>query len=283
MTTDVDQNITVDLSGQVALVTGGGRGLGRAFALGLAKAGAKIAVTARTDTAVAQTVEMIARAGGQALGVPGDVCAPDAVVEIVKTAESKLGPVDILVNNAGVMGPVGYDWNVDAGDWWRTFEINVRGAFLCARAVLPGMLARRRGRIVNISSGAAFNRFPQMAVYCASKAALTQWTHCLARETQGQGVVVLAFAPGFVRTPATEFLTGSPEVAKETGDFFRAFLDERRDTPITRSTQMLLFLVSGRADALSGRFIHVRDDEEALVRRTDEIRQDNLHVLTVRT
>src|SRR5262249_741183 len=227
--------------------------------------------------------EMIARAGGQALAVPGDVCAPDAVVEIVKTAESELGPVDILVNNAGVLGPVGYDWNVDAGDWWRTFEINVRGAFLYARAVLPGMLARRRGRLVNISSGAAFNRFPQMAVYCASKAALTQWTHCLARETQGQGVVVLAFAPGFVRTPATEYLTGSPEVAKETGDFFRAFLDERRDTPIARSTHMLLFLVSARADALSGRFIHATDAEEALVRRTDEIRQENLHVLTVRT
>jgi NAD(P)-dependent dehydrogenase (short-subunit alcohol dehydrogenase family) len=283
MATDLGDPINVDLSGQVGLVTGGGRGLGRAFALGLAKAGARIAVTARTATAVAETVEMVRRAGGKALGIPGDVCDPGAVAEIVETVESKLGPLDILVNNAGVTGPVGYDWNVDPDDWWRTFEINVRGAFLCARAVLPGMLARRRGRIVNISSGAAFNRLPQMAVYCASKAALTQWTHCLARETQAHGVVVLAFAPGFVRTPATEYLTRSPEVAKETGDFFRAFLDENRDTPVARSTQMLLFLVSGRADALSGRFIHAKDDENALVRRTDEIRRDNLHVPTVRT
>jgi NAD(P)-dependent dehydrogenase (short-subunit alcohol dehydrogenase family) len=159
----------------------------------------------------------------------------------------------------------------------------VRGAFLCARAVLPGMLARRRGRIGNISSEAAFTRLPQIAVYRASKAALTQWTHCLARETQAQGVVVLAFAPGFVRTPATEYLTRSADVAKETRDFFRASLDERRDTPIALSTRMLLFLVSGRADALSGRFIHVKGDEEALVRRADEIRRDNFHVLTVRT
>jgi 3-oxoacyl-[acyl-carrier protein] reductase len=145
------------------------------------------------------------------------------------------------------------------------------------------MLARRRGRIVNISSGAAFNRLPQTAVYCATKAALTQWTNCLARETQAQGVLVLAFAPGFVRTPTTEHLTGSSEVPKETGDFFRAFLNEERDTLIARSTQMLLFLVSGRADALSGRFIHAKDDDGALMRRADEIRRDNLHVLAVRT
>jgi NAD(P)-dependent dehydrogenase (short-subunit alcohol dehydrogenase family) len=240
-------------------------------------------VTARINAAVAETVKMVERGGGRALGIPGDVSEPDAVAEMVKTAESKLGPLDILVNNAGVMGPVGYDWNVNAEDWWRTFEINMRGPFLCARAVLPGMLARRRGRIVNISSGAAFNRLPQMAVYCATKAALTQWTNCLARETQSQGVVILAFAPGFVRTPATEHLTGSSEVPKETRDFFRAFLNEGRDTPIARSTQMLLFLVSGRADPLSGRFIHARDDEEALVRRADEIQRDNLHVLAVRT
>lgn len=273
----------VDLTGQVALVTGGGRGLGRAFSLALAKAGARVAVTARTAAPLSETVELIEGAGGRALAIPGDVAEPDAVAHVVGMAESQLGSVDILVNNAGVMGPVGYDWNVDAEGWWRTFEINMRGPFLCTRAVLPGMLRRRRGRIVNISSGAAFNRLPQMAGYCATKAALTQWTHCLARETQGHGVVVLAFAPGFVRTPMTEELTRSSDVPKETGDFFRAFLNDGRDTPIARSVQMLLFLVSGRADALSGRFIHAKDDEEALVRRSEDIRRDNSHVLTVRT
>jgi|SRR5262249_35173164 len=108
-----------------------------------------------------------------------------------------------------------------------------------------------------------------MAVYCATKAALTHWTNCLARETQAQGVVVFANAPGFVRTPATEYLTGSADVPNETGDYFRAFLNERRDTPMARSAQLLLFLVSGRADALSGRFIDAKDEEEALVRRCE--------------
>ena len=272
----------VDLTGQVALVTGGGRGLGRAFALALARAGARVAVTARTAEDVAETVEMIERAGGGALAVPGDVSVPDAVTRVVRGVESQLGQIDILVNNAGVMGPAGHDWNVDPEDWWRTFEINMRGPFLCTRAVLPGMITRRRGRIVNISSGGAVRRFPQMAAYCATKAALTHWTNCLAREFETHRVVVLAFAPGFVRTPMGEHVTGS-EVPEETRDFFRAIVNEGRDTPIARSAQKLLFLVSGRADALSGRFIHARDDEEALARRAEEIRRDNLHVLAVRT
>lgn len=226
---------------------------------------------------------MIQRAGGQALAIPGDLAESGVAAHAVRTTESTLGPIDILVNNAGVTGPVGHDWNVDPEAWWRTFEVNVRGPFLCARAVLPGMLARRRGRIVNVSSGAAFNHMPQMGVYCASKAALTQWTNSLARELQGRGVVALAFAPGFVRTPMAQYLTESPEVPKEARDYFRAFLDERRDTPIERSVEMLLFLVSGRADPLSGRFIHVKDDEAALVRRTQEVLRDNLHVLALRT
>ena len=272
----------VDLTGQVALVTGGGRGLGRAFALALARAGARVAVTARTAEDVAETVEMIERAGGGGLAVPGDVSVPDAVTRVVRGVESQLGQIDILVNNAGVMGPAGHDWNVDPENWWRTFEINMRGPFLCTRAVLPGMITRRRGRIVNISSGGAVRRFPQMAAYCATKAALTHWTNCLAREIETHRVVVLAFAPGFVRTPMGERVTGS-EVPEETRDYFRAIVNEGRDTPIARSAQKLLFLVSGRADALSGRFIHVRDDEEALARRAEEIRRDNLHVLAVRT
>jgi NAD(P)-dependent dehydrogenase (short-subunit alcohol dehydrogenase family) len=273
---------TVDLNGQVALVTGGGAGLGRAFALALASAGAAVAVAGRNAGPLAETVAMIEHAGGQAQSVPGDVATSATVASVVSTTESRLGPIDILVNNAGVTGPLGYDWDVDPDDWWRTFEVNMRGPFLCARAVLAGMVKRQRGRIVNISGGAAANHLPQMAVYCATKAALTQWTTGLAAELQGRGVSVFAFAPGFVRTPMVERLTASAGVPKPTGDFFRGFLDTGLDTPITRSTQVLLFLVSGRADALSGRFIHVRHDEQALAERAEEIRRDNLHVLSIR-
>jgi NAD(P)-dependent dehydrogenase (short-subunit alcohol dehydrogenase family) len=273
----------VDLTGQVALVTGGGKGLGRAFAIALATAGAQVAVTARTAASLAETVEMVARAGGRALAVPGDVTTPEAVAHVVSTVESQLGPVDILVNNAGDLGPIGYDWGVDPETWWRTFEVNVRGPFLYARAVLPGMVARQRGRIVNISSGVAFNRNPQMGAYSATKAAVTQWTKILAEDTKAHGIAVFAFHPGVVRTSMVARLTASPDVPREVGDRFRAFLSQGQDTPIERSAQMLLFLVSGRADALSGRFIRAQDNEEELVRRVEEIRRDDLHILTLRT
>jgi NAD(P)-dependent dehydrogenase (short-subunit alcohol dehydrogenase family) len=272
----------VDLTGHVALVTGGGRGLGRAFAIALAKAGAHVAVTARTAEPLAETVEMVERAGGRALAIPGDVSAPDAVAHVVRTAESQLGMVDILVNNAGAVGPLGYDWEVDLEDWWRTFEINVRGPFLYARAVLPGMVKRQRGRIVNISTGAGFGRLPQMDAYCATKAALTQWTKCLAADIQAHGVTVFAFQPGMVRTSMLDYLT-SPDVPNAVQALFHSLLSQGRDVPIERSAQMLLFLVSGKADALSGRFIRAQDNEEELVRRAEEIRRDDLHVVTLRT
>jgi NAD(P)-dependent dehydrogenase (short-subunit alcohol dehydrogenase family) len=276
----------IDLTGQVALVTGGSQGLGRAFALALAAAGAQVAVMARTAAPLAETVQLIERAGGRALAIPGDVSVPDAVMHVVTTAEQQLGPVDLLVNNAGwhVPGSLGYDWEVDPEGWWHTFEINLRGPFLCARAVLPGMIKRKRGKIVNISSGAAVNANPLMDALSVSKAALTHWTRCLAAGTRQHGIAVFAFAPGSVRTPGREYLATAPEVPKEIGDRFRAGFSRGEDIPIERSAQMLLFLVSGRADALSGRYINAnQDNEEELVRRAEEIQREDLHILTLRT
>jgi NAD(P)-dependent dehydrogenase (short-subunit alcohol dehydrogenase family) len=275
----------VDLTGQVALVTGGGRGLGRAFALSLAAAGAKVAVMARTEAQLAETVQLIERAGGCARAIPGDVSVPDEVAHVVTTTEQQLGPVDILVNNAGfhVPGSLGYDWEVDPEGWWHTFEINLRGPFLCARAVLPGMIKRKRGRIVNISSGAV-NANPIMDALSVSKVALTHWTRCLAAATKEHGIAVFAFAPGSVRTPGREYLATSPEVPKEIGDRFRAGFSRGEDIPIERPAQMLLFLVSGRADVLSGRYMNAnRDNEDDLVRRAEEIQRDDLHILALRT
>jgi NAD(P)-dependent dehydrogenase (short-subunit alcohol dehydrogenase family) len=273
----------IDLAGQVALVTGAGGGLGRAFALALARAGAQVALTARTTESLAETAELVERGGGRALAIPSDVTAPHDVTRVVSTAESQLGPIDILVNNAGVMGPVGYDWRAEPEDWWRTFEVNVLGSFRCAREVLAGMVARQRGRIVNISSGAAFNRLPRMTAYCATKAAVAQWTKILAEDTRAHGISVFAFHPGVVRTSMVMSLIESPDVLKELRDRFRSLLDQGRDTPIERCAQMLLFLVSGRADALSGRFIRSEDNEDELMRRKEEIQRDDLHTITLRT
>jgi NAD(P)-dependent dehydrogenase (short-subunit alcohol dehydrogenase family) len=277
-------NSHVDLTGQVALVTGGGDGLGRAFALALARAGARVALTARRAEPLTETAELVERGGGRALAIPGDVTAPEAVTRVVSTAEAQLGPIDILVNNAGVLGPLGYDWQVDPEDWWRTFEVNMLGAFRCTREVLASMVTRRRGRIVNISSGAGFSRLPQMGAYCATKAALTQWTKTLAADTRARGIAVFAFHPGFVSsTPMGASMT-SPNAPREVRETFLGLLSQGRETPIERCARMLLFLVSGRADALSGRFICAKDDDASvLVDRAEDIQKNDLHTVTLRT
>jgi NAD(P)-dependent dehydrogenase (short-subunit alcohol dehydrogenase family) len=142
------------LSGQVAIVTGGGRGIGRLVAEALAGAGAAVAVTARSEDELTETVTSITRSRGTALALPGDVSDPRAATRALREVERQLGPVDLLVNNAGISGPIGPVWEVDADEWWRTFEVNLEGVFLFAHAVLPGMVARRRGRVVNMSSNA---------------------------------------------------------------------------------------------------------------------------------
>lgn len=281
MSTDAHEP-QANLSGQTALVTGASGGLGRAFALALAEAGARVAVTARTAGALAETADMVKRAGGDALAIPGDVAASDDVARVVRTVESQLGPIDILINNAGVVGPLGYDWQVDPNDWWRTFEINLQGPFRCARAVVPSMITRKRGRIINVSSGAGFSRLPQMGAYCASKAALTQWTKTLAEDIKAHGIVVFAFGPGFVSTTPMGARATASDTPKALTDLFQALLSQGRAVPIERCARMLLFLVSGRADALSGRFIRAQDDERDLVVRAAEIQRDDLHTVTLR-
>jgi NAD(P)-dependent dehydrogenase (short-subunit alcohol dehydrogenase family) len=142
------------LSGQVALVTGGGRGLGREVAHHLAAEGARVALAARSSDQVHATVESVQGTGGQAAGFAIDISDPTAVRAMMTAVESDFGTVDLLINNAAVIAPLGPAWEVDVEEWWRVFEINVYGAFVCAHAVLPAMISRGRGRIVNVSSGA---------------------------------------------------------------------------------------------------------------------------------
>jgi NAD(P)-dependent dehydrogenase (short-subunit alcohol dehydrogenase family) len=273
----------IDLSGQVALVTGGGRGLGRAFAQALARAGAAVSVIARSEDQLAETVRLIQGAGGRAIAIPADVTDRDAVEGAVATIERRLGSVDLLANNAGVYAPVGPAWEVDPDRWWRTIEVNLLGPFLCARAVLPGMVARRRGRIINISSGAAAVQYPYGSAYGISKAALTFMTNSLAAETKGYGVSVFSYVPGTVRTAMSEHLAESPEVHRWIGYRFRKKFEEGSDTPVEEAVRVFMILASGRADALSGRHISVSDDVAELVRRVEEIEKNDLYTLRLRT
>jgi NAD(P)-dependent dehydrogenase (short-subunit alcohol dehydrogenase family) len=194
----------IDLGGQVAIVTGGGRGIGRVMALALAQAGTAIAVVARSEDQLTETVAHIEGAGGSAIALPADVTDQQAVERMVAETERQLGPVDLLVNNAGGAGQVGPLWEVEPDEWWRCVEVNLRGPFLCARAVVPGMIARQRGRVIITSSLAATAPWPYMSAYAISKAAVTRLGENLAVETQAHGISVFAVHPGSVRTAAWE-------------------------------------------------------------------------------
>jgi NAD(P)-dependent dehydrogenase (short-subunit alcohol dehydrogenase family) len=275
-----------DLSGRVAIVTGGGRGIGRLVAEALAAAGAAVAVTARSEDQLAETVASITGAGGTAIALPGDVSDPESVTETVRQVEWQFGPIDLLINNAGISGPVGPVWEVDAGEWWRTFGVNLQGVFLFAHAVLPGMVARRSGRIINVSSNAGAFRWPLVSAYAVSKAAVIKFTENVARETKNYGVKVFAIHPGLLpigmTTAALEgtFPSESPE--GRLSSWTRQQIDEGYGASPESAVELVLLLSSGEADSLSGCYLTVHDDLPAIIGQAQEVRADDLYTLQIR-
>jgi NAD(P)-dependent dehydrogenase (short-subunit alcohol dehydrogenase family) len=217
-------------------------------------------VAGRTE---ARVQRVAAEIGGHAL--TGDVSQEDDVAGWFE----RIGPVDVLVNNAGVSGPtVAFD-EEDLESWWRVFEINVRGVLLCSRAATPEMLARGRGRIVNVASGAAY--LPPggalSTAYGPSKAAVHRFSELLAAQLAPRGVFVFSISPGLVRTAMTESHLG----------------DDAPWTPPECAPELVLALASGEFDALAGRYLHAEHDPPDLLReRIDQIKADDLNAIRLR-
>jgi 3-oxoacyl-[acyl-carrier protein] reductase len=248
------------LSG-VALVTGGGRGIGAGIARELAGAGMRVAVTGRT----AEQVQDVADETG-GLALIGDVSRGDDVDAWVDRVETELGPIALLAANAGIGNAESSTWEAPVESWWRVFEVNVLGVHLCCRAVIPAMLERGRGRIVITGSGAAYLPGIRRTAYPASKAAVCRYGEALAGELAGR-IPVFFFSPGLVRTAMTE----------------RSFPEDAPWTPPELAPRLVRVLASGRADALAGRYLHAEhDDIGDLIRRADEVDASDLNAIRLR-
>jgi NAD(P)-dependent dehydrogenase (short-subunit alcohol dehydrogenase family) len=246
------------MDGQVALITGGGRGIGAGIARELADAGMKVAVSARTRDQVDAVANEI---GG--LAVVADVSKQADVEAMVAEVERELGPLDLLVNNAGIAHWGDKHWEDDPEDWWHVFEINVLGPYLVSRAVIPGMIERGRGRIVNTGSGSGYLPGQATTAYGGSKAALYRIGEGLSQQLEPYGIAVFTFSPGLVKTE----MTGG-------------FGDDMPWTPPELAPRLVRVLASGRADKLAGRYLHAEhDDIEDLIRRADEIVEQDLNAI----
>ncbi len=245
------------LQDKVAIVTGSSRGLGRALALGLAREGANLVVTSRTPSAADRVAWEIEAMGSQALAVHLDVSDERSVAGMVKETLQRFGKIDILVNNAGIVTPFREVVELPVEEWDQTFGTNSRGTFLCSKLVLPGMIERRYGKIINVAAGVLDERVHVgLSAYCASKAAVINFSRQLAAEVRSYGINVNAIDPGAVKTSMAEQFHASEQanqwlMKQQTVDEERRFRSPEEVVPI------LVFLASDDSAAMSGRFLQV--------------------------
>jgi 3-hydroxybutyrate dehydrogenase len=244
-----------------AVVTGGGRGIGREVALDLAAAGARVAVAARTLAEVESTAELIRARGGTAVAIRADVSRAEDVRALFREARSELGPVDVLVSGAGI-APTAPLVKTSDEDWQQALQTNLSGPFYCLREALPSMAERGWGRVVNVASIAARTGAPYISAYAASKHGLLGLTRCAALEVATRGVTVNAVCPGYVDTPMVD--AGIARVVEKTGitaEQARRHLEEtspqKRIFTVQEVSALVLFLCGEAARGINGQALTI--------------------------
>lgn len=271
----------MELRNKVSIITGGGRGIGRAIAVAYAKEGSQLVLISRTVSELEATkreIESFLDLGVEIL--PGDVSQFKQVEELVNFTLAKFSTIDVLVNCAGVQGPIGLALDNDAEKWLRAVHINLYGTFLCTRAVLPTMMKNQKGKIINFSGGGAVSPHPRFSAYSASKAAVVRLTETLAEEVKDYNIDINAIAPGAVNTRMLDEVLEAGEVAGK--DFIAKAIKQKEEggTPPERAAELALFLASSKSDGLTGRLVSaVWDNWRKIPQHWGEIMTSDIYTL----
>jgi len=245
----------MELEGRRALVTGGGRGIGRSIALALAREGARVGLLARSGEELEEVAGEIEGFGGSAWTGTADVARPEEVRVAIGELLGVWNGIDLLVNNAGIQGPIGPVHEVPVEEWIHAIQVNLIGCYLCTRLVLPGMIERRQGKIVNLSGGGAVSPRPRYSAYGVAKAGVVRLTESLAAEVAEYGIDVNAVAPGAVNTKMLEETLAAGEAAGGQEQAVAKKQLESGGTDPALPASLVVYLASSRSDGLSGRLI----------------------------
>lgn len=251
------------LSGQSAVITGAGRGFGRAIAERLAGEGAAVALVSRSQEQLDEVADGIRANGGTAVAIAADLFQPADIAAACAKAKAELGQISLLVSNAGVPGPFGPVWDSDPEEWWKSQSLHIRAPYLLMQNLMPDMIARKQGRVICISALASVNELPFLSAYSVGKAALNKLVAMAAAESAEHNVQVFAVEPGFVPTQLGEDTAADPLAQKYFPHLLEG-LENRKNDPegysdLDRTAERCLVLAAGDYDALSGRYMELPD------------------------
>jgi len=270
------------LQDRVAVITGGSRGIGKEIALSFAREGCGVVLIARDRKALESTAAFIRQGtGGQAAVFPLDITERESVETMVHDVTARFGRIDVLVNAAAIVEPIGPFHACDAGEWERTITVNLFGTYRVSRAVIPVMIERKYGTILNFSGGGAFGARPRFSAYSVSKAGVARLTDAMALELREFGIAVNCISPGQVNTDMFDAMVAAgPEKVGTQG---WAEFQKRKESggdPIEDVGRLALFLVSEEGRKITGRMISVRwDPWEHFPNYTDELMKSDIYTM----
>lgn len=269
------------LENRVALITGAGRGIGKAIALAYAQEGANLALAARTPGELEETAEQAEAKGAAVCVIPTDVTDQAQVKNMAAAVLERFSRIDVLVNNAGIAGPVGPLQDNDVASWIQAVQVNLVGTFLCCREVLPAMLRQGRGKIINLSGAGGSFSWGQLSAYCSSKAGVVRLTETLGLELADTNIQVNALGPGSINTKMWEELRDS---AQEAGADYIYEVGQRVTSgggaSLEQVVELAVFLASDDSGKLSGRLISsTLDDFSSLPPRIPDIMASDTYLV----